>query len=170
MDVAQLFLARSRYYLREEYRTKLHKAVAVLPPEALWSRANDASNSPGNVLLHLTGNVRQWIVAGVGGAADTRHRAAEFTATAGPDAATLLAELDAVLDDADAVLAGLTAEALLERRTVQARDVTVLEAVYHVVEHFALHLGQLVLLAKQHAPGAIRFYEDAGGLARPVWR
>jgi uncharacterized damage-inducible protein DinB len=170
MDIAQLFLERSRYYLREEYRTKLHKAVAAIPAQALWARANDASNSPGNLLLHLAGNVRQWIVAGVGGAPDSRHRAAEFAATTGPDAATLLAALDAVVDEADAVLARLTADALLERRTIQGRDVTVLEVVYHVVEHFALHLGQLVLLAKQHAPGAVHFYEDAGGLARPVWR
>ena len=44
-----------------------------------------------------------------------------------------------------------------------------LEAIYHVVEHFSLHLGQIVLLAKLHTPGAIEFYEDAGGLARPVW-
>ena len=54
-------------------------------------------------------------------------------------------------------------------RTIQGRDTTVLEAVYHVVEHFALHLGQVILVAKIHAPGAVRFYEDAGGLARPLW-
>jgi uncharacterized damage-inducible protein DinB len=114
--------------------------------------------------------VRQWIVSGVGGAPDDRYRAAEFSARDGADAATLLAALDAVVDEADAVLAGLTPAALMERRVVQGRDVTVLEVVYHVVEHFALHLGQLILLAKEHAPGSIQFYEDAGGLARPRWR
>ncbi len=77
--------------------------------------------------------------------------------------------LDA-LADADAVLGGLTAERLLEARTIQGRDVTVLEAVYHVVEHFSMHTGQIILLTKLHAPGAVRFYEDAGGLARPIWR
>ena len=169
-DLATLFLARSRGYLGDEYRTKLHRAVAAIPPEALWARPNDASNSAGNLLLHLAGNVRQWIVSGVGGAPDARHRAAEFEARAGEDAATLLARLDAVLDEADAVLARLDAAALLERRTIQARDLTVLECVYPVVEHFALHLGQLVLIAKAHAPGAIRFYADEGGLARPLWR
>ena len=170
MDLAELFVARSRYYLREEYRAKLHRAVGALPPEALWARPHDASNSAGNLLLHLAGNVRQWIVCGVGGVPDDRYRAAEFTARDGPDAPTLLAALDAVVDEADAVLAGLTPAVLLERRVVQGRDVTVLEVVYHVVEHFALHLGQLILLAKEHAPGSIQFYEDAGGLARPRWR
>ena len=170
MDLAQLFVARSRYYLREEYRAKLHRTVEALPADALWWRANEHANSAGNLLLHLAGNVRQWIVSGVGGAPDTRHRAGEFTARAGADGPTLLAELDAVLDAADAVLAGLTAESLAERRHIQGRELTVLEAVYHVVEHFALHLGQLILIAKQHAPGTIHFYEDAGGLARPLWR
>ena len=50
-----------------------------------------------------------------------------------------------------------------------APELSVLEAVYHVVEHFSLHLGQIIFIAKLHAPGGVRFYEDAGGLARPLW-
>jgi hypothetical protein len=80
-----------------------------------------------------------------------------------------LAGLDAVLTEVDAVLARLTSDDLMSTRTIQGRDVTVFEAVYHVVEHFSFHLGQIVLVAKMHAPGAIQFYEDAGGLARPIW-
>ena len=59
---------------------------------------------------------------------------------------------------------------LFRSRRVQARDVTVLEAIYQVVQHFALHLGQIILVAKAEVPGAIKFYEDAGGAARPIWR
>ena len=169
MDLASTFVDRSRYYLATEYRIKIRAAVESLPQGALWSRPNPESNSVGNLLLHLAGNVRQWIVAGVGGAADTRDRAGEFAAREGVDAATLLAALDGVLHDADAVIARLSAADLASSRTIQGRDVSVLDAVYHVVEHFAGHLGQIVLIAKLHSPGAIRFYEDAGGLARPVW-
>ena len=140
-----------------------------MPPEAIWWRANDQSNSVGNLLLHLAGNVRQWIVCGVGGAADVRDRASEFAAQAGGNADELLATLDRALDDVDAVLARLTPGDLASRRTIQGREITVLEAVYHVVEHFSLHLGQIILVAKMHAPGAVRFYDDAGGLARPIW-
>jgi uncharacterized damage-inducible protein DinB len=68
------------------------------------------------------------------------------------------------------VIAALSATTLLERRTIQGREVTVLDAVYHVVEHCSLHTGQIILLTKLHAPGRIQFYEDAGGLAVPVWR
>jgi len=169
MDLAQTFIARSRYYLQTEYRTKIRAAVEALPPDALWWRANDQSNSIGNLLMHLAGNIRQWIVAGVGRAPDRRNRDAEFAARGGATAAELLDALDAALDEVDAVIAKLTPDDLASRRTIQGREVSVLEAVYHVVEHFALHSGQIILVSKMHAPGAVRFYDDTGGLARPLW-
>jgi len=169
-DLAARFVSCSRAYLGDEYRIKIRRAVEALPPDALWWRPHDEANSAGNLLLHLAGNVRQWIVSGVGGAPDARHRASEFEARDGDDAATLLARLDATLDEADAVIASLTPARLAERVAIQGRDVMVLDAVYHVVEHFSLHLGQLILLAKTLSPGSVRFYEDAGGLARPIWR
>lgn len=164
------FIAQSRFYLATEYRAKIRAAVEALPPGAVWRRDNEQSNSIGNLLLHLSGNVRQWIVSGVGGAPDARDRAAEFAARSGQGGAELLAALDRTLDDADAVLASLSPADLASTRTIQGRPLTVLEAVYHVVEHFSMHVGQIILLAKQHAPGAVQFYEDAGGLARPIWR
>jgi uncharacterized damage-inducible protein DinB len=168
--VGGTFLEKARYLLLTEYRTKIRLAVEALPEDALWWRANDQSNSVGNLLLHLTGNVRQWMVSGVGGAPDIRHRAAEFAATDGPPRTELLANLNHTLDEVDRVLGALTPESLLERRTIQGRDVTVLDAIFICVEHFSMHLGQIILLAKLRAPGAVQFYEDAGGLARPVWK
>ena len=67
------------------------------------------------------------------------------------------------------MLASLTEADLVTTRTIQGRDVTVFEAVYHVIEHFSMHVGQIILVAKIHSPGAVQFYEDAGGLARPLW-
>ena len=169
MDLAQTFIARSRYYLQAEYRTKIRAAVEALPPEALWWRPNEQSNSVGNLLMHLAGNIRQWIVAGVGRAPDRRNRDGEFAARSGATAAELLDRLDTTLDEVDAVIAKLTPDDLASRRTIQGREISVLEAVYHVVEHFALHSGQIILVSKMHAPGGFRFYDDAGGLARPLW-
>jgi uncharacterized damage-inducible protein DinB len=169
-QACRLFLERARYLLLTEYRTKIRLAVEALPEDALWWRANDQSNSVGNLLLHLTGNVRQWMVSGVGGASDIRHRAAEFSAVDGPRRAELLANLNHTLDEVDRVLGASTPESLLERRTIQGRDVTVLDAIFICVEHFSMHLGQIILLAKLRAPEAVQFYEDAGGLARPVWK
>jgi len=165
----EIFLERARYFLGTEYRTQLRLAVEALPEDAAWWRANNQSNSVGNLLLHLNGNVRQWILGGVGRQPGERHRAAEFAARTGPPAATLLADLNGTLDEVDRVLAALTAGDLLGSRTIQGRDTTVLAAVFHVVEHFSQHLGQIILITKVCAPGAINFYEDAGGLATPVW-
>ena len=170
MTAGQAFLERARYFLGTEYRTQLRLAVEALPADALWWRANEQSNSVGNLLLHLNGNVRQWILGSVGGQPNARHRAEEFAARTGPPAATLLADLDRTLDEVDRVLAALTDADLLQPRTIQGRDVTVLGAVFHVVEHFSQHLGQIILIAKLRAHGAINFHEDAGGLATPLWQ
>jgi uncharacterized damage-inducible protein DinB len=167
--LADAFLERSRYYLCTEYPAKLAAAVAVLPADRLWWRPNDSVNSVGNLLLHLAGNVRQWIVSGVGGAPDVRDRGAEFAAQGGASADELLAQLNDVLRESGAVLDRLTPDALLEPRTIQGRTPTVLEAVFHVVEHFSTHVGQILWITKSVAPGALELYDDAGGLARPTF-
>jgi len=169
MDLAQRFVDRSRHYLTYEYPTKIQRCLDVLPASALWQRANESSNSIGNLLLHLSGNVRQWVVCGISGAPDVRQRSEEFAANDGADAATLMSALRDTLRDTDAVLAALTSRVLSESRTIQGRDVTVFDAVYHVVEHFSTHTGQIILLTKAAAAGSISFYADAGGKAVPTW-
>jgi uncharacterized damage-inducible protein DinB len=168
--IASGFLAHSRWLLVTEYPTKLRACLEALPADALWRRPAPGANTIGNLLLHLNGNVRQWIISGVGGADDVRARDAEFAAIDGETAGELLAKLERTLNEADAVLARLTPDDLLSRRFVQSRDITVLEAVYHVTEHFGMHTGQVILLTKLIAPGTLRFYDDADGQAVPVWR
>ncbi len=168
-DLATRFLERSRYYLGVEYPAKIREALATLPDDRLWWRPNDAANSAGNLVLHLAGNVRQWVVSGIGGALDVRDRDAEFAATGGWDRERLTAHLDAACRDAVEVIARLDAAALGATRTIQGRETSVFAALYHVVEHFAGHTGQLILIAKWCTPGAVRFYDDGGGLARPTF-
>ena len=171
MSIAASFLDRSRYYLCREYPTKIRAAVEAMPADRLWWRPNEQSNSVGNLLLHLSGNVRQWIVSGVGGQSDVRKRNMEFAARGGATAAGMLDGLDATLREVDDVLRALLPSELLERRSIQGRDTTVMEAVYHVVEHFAGHTGQIIWIAKMSAPGAVKFYEDGDGTATPLfWR
>ncbi|MBA2707929.1 MAG: DUF1572 family protein [Gemmatimonadaceae bacterium] len=163
------FIQQSRYYLTEEYPTKLRLALAALPDDVIWRRANESSNSIGNLIVHLAGNVREWIVCGIGGAPSTRNRALEFSRRDGPGAEEVLAQLDHSIRDADRVLAALDPFDLDRACTIQGRQTTALTAVYHVVEHFAMHSGQIILLAKAYAPGTIRFYDDRGDLAIPLW-
>jgi uncharacterized damage-inducible protein DinB len=164
-----LFLERSRYYLAGEYPEKIRQCVAALPAEELWKRSNESSNSIGNLLLHLAGNIRQWIVGGVGGTPVQRDRAAEFAARDGPDARTLLDDLESAVRDADAVIAGLSESDLVRSCTIQGRETSVLAAIYHVVEHFAMHTGQIVLITKERAPESICFYDDSVANATPLW-
>ena len=167
--IAEIFLSRSRYWLTKEYPIKIRRCIEAVPDSAIWARSDEGSNSIGNLLVHLAGNVTEWIVGGVGGKTYERHRSAEFAQKEGQNGYALLDNLERVLRDADSVLAGLTEADLAHSIMIQNRDTNVLGAIYHVVEHFAMHTGQIILLAKAHAPGKIQFYEDAGGLAQPVW-
>ncbi len=87
----------------------------------------------------------------------------------GPDVDELLELIDSAVRDADVVMAALDPGRLDRELVIQGRTTTVLAAVYHVVEHFSMHAGQIILIAKIHAPGSVKFYEDALGLAIPLW-
>src|SRR5436853_5152539 len=103
-------LAALRVRITRVLPAQIRDCVGKLTDEQIWWRPNEASNSIGSLLLHLSGNVRQWIVAGVGGAPDTRTRAAEFAAQQTLDKQALLMQLSATLAEVDAVLASLAAQ------------------------------------------------------------
>ncbi len=169
-ETSQAFIDRSRRYLSAEYLPKIRLCLDHLTDDDVWWRANDASNSIGNLILHLAGNARQWIVSGVGRMPDARDRQAEFDQREVIPAAELLARLTGTIAEVDAVLATVPPADLQKPRRIQGCDVTVLEAIYHVVEHFAMHTGQIILLAKMRSPAGISFYDVRDGVARPRWR
>jgi uncharacterized damage-inducible protein DinB len=158
-SVSQLYLALACRHLKEDFMPKIRKCVHNLSDEEVWWRPNDHSNSVGNMLLHLDGNVRQWIISGVGQTGDTRVRDLEF-AEQGPIAkADLLERLESTVREAVEVLQSLGSEALLQKRHIQIYDTTVLEAVFHVVEHFSGHTGQIIYVTKMLRDQDCRFYD-----------
>lgn len=163
------FVERSRYYLAYEYPTKIRLALEPLDETQIWKRENSDSNSIGNLMLHLAGNVRQWIVGGIGGEPCDRDRQAEFAASGGVTRVELLSKLAASVTDADRVIARLREEDFEREVTIQGRDTTVFAAVYHVVEHFSMHTGQIIMLAKMYSTRPLRFYDNANGIAVPLW-
>jgi uncharacterized damage-inducible protein DinB len=169
MDIGAAFLAQSREYLTGHYLPKILASIEWLSEDELWWRPNEASNSVGNLILHLSGNVRQWIVSGVGGAPDHRERDGEFSQRDPLPKAELIATLTRAVREADAVIAGVSRSALGEPRLIQGREVTVLEAIYHVVEHFSTHVGQIVMIAKQRSGKDLAFYRVEDGIARAAW-
>jgi uncharacterized damage-inducible protein DinB len=152
-SIANLFIQKSRSYLSESYLPKLEKALAPLSDEEIWWRANDASNSIGNLLLHLDGSTRMWVISGVGGVPDTRDRQQEFDERNPLSGSELVARLKATVAEADGVIAGVAEQRLGETIQVRKNTLTVLASIYHAVEHFSMHTGQILMLAKMRTGG-----------------
>jgi uncharacterized damage-inducible protein DinB len=160
LDVPAAFLDFSRQQLTAEYWPRLRSTVESLSDEQVWWRPNESSNSVGNLLLHLNGNVRQWLVSSFRRLTDQRDRPAEFNAQDVIPASVLLERLDATMNEASNVLASLTESDLLETFNIQGYSVTGLHAVYHVVEHFGMHYGQIVYIAKLLRAQDLGFYRE----------
>jgi uncharacterized damage-inducible protein DinB len=165
-DTATLFIEHSRKKLFEEWWPRLRLTVEKLTDEQLWWRPNEASNSIGNLLLHLDGNVRQWIVTSFRRQEDRRDRPAEFAEKAGGAPAAVLARLGATMEEAAEVLSRLTEDDLLAAMEIQGYHVTGLVAVYQVVEHFGLHYGQIVYIAKSLEGKDLGFYKELNKTGR----
>jgi hypothetical protein len=168
-NFSQQFLDQSRRLLTDSYLPRIEGCVEGLSEEQIWWRANPHSNSIGNLMLHLSGNVRQWIMSGIGGRPDVRDRQDEFDECSPIPCAELLSRLRDTVMEADHVLASVDPECLLEPRRIQTYDVTVLQAIYTVVEHFSMHTGQIIVLAKMWK-GDLGFYDLSHGQPRPTWR
>lgn len=154
LDVALLTDARA--FLRSGYLVKIERCLDLLGEDDIWWRANDASNSIGNLLLHLDGSTRMWMLRVAGGRQIVRDRDAEFAERGPIPKAALLARLRSTLAEVDEVLAGLDEATLLERRQSTQGEVTILWAVLHAVEHFAMHTGQIITLTKLRTGSALR--------------
>jgi len=166
VELAALFLRFSSEKLLGQYWPRLRRCVESLTNEQVWWRPNDASNSIGNLVLHLNGNVRQWLVASFNRYEDGRNRPAEFSERDGIPASALLEKLAATMDEASAVLARLTADDLLAPYEIQGYNVRGLDAVYQVVEHFGLHYGQIAYIAKSFSGRDLGFYRELSKTGR----
>ncbi len=154
------FTKESARYLGEIYLPRLRKAVETLPERDLWWRPHGGATSVGNLLLHLEGNIRQWILSSLGGVPDRRRRAEEFARREGGTKEEILAALARTIEEAAKVIGKQTG---LDRRLViQGSETSVHSAIYHVVEHLSWHVGQIVWIAKMRAGEAhgIAFYDD----------
>ena len=156
----KLFLEFSRAKLLKQYWPRMRECVESLTDEQVWWRPNDASNSVENLLLHLNGNVQQWLVVPFSGMEDRRNRPAEFGQRDAIPRAALLETLGATLQRASEVLARLTEADLVAMFDIQGFHVSGLEAVYQVVEHFGQHHGQIVYITKMLRAADLGFYSE----------
>lgn len=140
------------------FATRIETCLGMLNEEQIWARGNQNENAIGNLVLHLCGNVRQWIIANIGAQRDLRERDAEFSARGGLSTADLLERLRGTVTEAIALIDTVTPQRLLDRRVIQGYDVSMLEAIYHVVEHFTLHAGQIIFATKMLTGTDLGFY------------
>jgi uncharacterized damage-inducible protein DinB len=150
-------IAPAEHVLSEVYLPRILACLELLSPEQLWWRANEASNSVGNLVLHLTGNVRQWIISGLGGATDERQRDREFSEHGPLPRRVLAGRLRNTVREACRCLHGLSAEDMARVYIIQKFRVTGMEAVFHVAEHFSHHAGQIILLTKMATGRDLKF-------------
>lgn len=168
-SVPKAFVDQARTLLSEDYLPKLERCLEQLTDEQIWWRANEKSNSIGNLLLHLSGNARQWIVSGLGGAADGRVRSQEFAERRVIPRAELQATLRQTLAEVDSALANFDHAKLLNQYSIQGTTVTALEAIFHVTEHFSMHTGQIILLTKLMVEKDLKFYDFSSGAPAHTW-
>jgi uncharacterized damage-inducible protein DinB len=157
MSVESLFLQFSVNKLAQ-LADRIEICLRKLNEDQIWARGGDNENAIGNLALHLAGNVRQWIISSLGNNPDSRDRDSEFDARGGYAAVELSANLRGTVEQATQIISGLTSAQLTRMYVIQNDSVSGVEAVYHVVEHFAQHTGQIIFATKMLTGEDLGFY------------
>lgn len=154
--LARLFLAEARGTF-DRYERRITKCLVQLSDEEIWWRPNEASNSVGNLVLHLCGNIRQWIISGIGQTPDVRERDQEFAQRQSIPRGKLVAHLRSTMREARRVLDRVNAEILAHEYSIQGFRLSGLNAISHVYEHFSHHAGQIIYITKMKHAKDLRF-------------
>jgi hypothetical protein len=157
MSIESEFLTFSADKLTQ-LSTRIETCLDKLTPEQIWTRHSDSENAIGNLVLHLAGNLRQWVISGAGGEPDVRKRDEEFAARGGMEPAELKERLRSSVEGAAKVLRSLPPARLGEAVSIQGFHLTVLAAIYHAVEHFSMHTGQIIFATKFLTGSDLAFY------------
>jgi uncharacterized damage-inducible protein DinB len=129
-----------------------------LSEEQIWLRPNKASNSIGNILLHLCGNIGQYVISSLGNQPDIRERDKEFSTQGGFNKEELLAKLTDTLTKAITIMRNTDETRLLKIHSVQGFDYTGIGIIVHITEHYSHHTGQIIFWTKQLTGNDLGFY------------
>ena len=154
----QLFTTEIKRRLFEESQLRLERCLNELSETDIWWRPNENSNSVGNLVLHLCGNARQWILTGLGGATDQRKRQAEFDERGPVSRAELIQKVQQLMSEINVVLDRLTPADIERPIVVQGFNETGMSILIHVVEHFSYHVGQMAYIVKARLDKPTNFY------------
>lgn len=154
----QEFIAHSIYRIDESQRM-IHQSMEILDEDDMWKRANNSSNSIGNLILHLCGNLTQYGISSLSSVPDMRKRDEEFNSMGGVTKSDLLEKLDAVIVLVKENIAACSIEQLLKIRTVQSFTMSGIGVIIHLVEHLSYHTGQIAFWTKILKDQDLGFYE-----------
>ena len=152
------FLEQSAYRIGLNY-PRIKTCIDMLSDTELWLRPNSSSNSIGNLVLHLCGNMTQYIVSALGNNDDNRNRDSEFSANDGFTAAELLEKMKEVNDRCIKIISALDDKQLTADYEVQGYTMSGIAIVIHVTEHYSYHTGQIVFLTKSLKDTDTGFYK-----------
>ncbi|MEQ9375796.1 MAG: DinB family protein [Imperialibacter sp.] len=155
VEVKQHAIMRMR-----ENTQKIAKCIDQLSEEEIWQRPNTSSNSMGNLILHLCGNITQYIISSLRGKEDCRVRDEEFGAKGGYTKKELQLRLESTVAQAIEVIQTISDEELLRLRPVQAYEFSGVGNVIHAVEHYSYHTGQIAFWTKQVRNKDLGFYAE----------
>lgn len=154
----QEIIENALYRLNEGTRM-IVSSIQLLNNEEIWNKPNASSNSIGNLILHLCGNMHQYIIAALGDAPDIRERDSEFSADPGYSTEELLTMLKKKVALVKETIASCTIENMLRTREVQGFHLSGIGIILHVVEHYSYHTGQIAYWTKILKDQDLGFYD-----------
>ena len=159
MNISKEFTQQSTYYLSLN-PSRIEKCLHQLNEDQVWKKPNSNTNSVGNLILHLCGNITQYAHSSLGNKKDERHRDLEFSIEGGFSKKELLEKITWVTEKAIQIIENISDEELLRQRKVQGFDHTGISIIIHMTEHFSYHVGQIAFFTKLLSDKDLGFYED----------
>jgi uncharacterized damage-inducible protein DinB len=159
-QITEALVREVKYRLYDESMRRIRLCLDQLSEDQVWWRPNEDSNSVGNLLLHLSGNMRQWVYTGLGGHPDSRKRQQEFDERTHLSKEQLWETLNTTMQDLAPVMDAVTPADLMTKRPVQTFEESGLTILVHVTEHFSYHTGQIAWITKMLKARQLGFYEN----------
>ena len=141
------FVNQSVYRI-DENTPRIQKCLDILSEDEVWHQPNASSNSIGNLILHLCGNIQQYAVSSLSYNEDTRLRDLEFSTKGGFSKSQLMQKLITIIENSKAVIKNLNEEEFLKYRSVQGFNFSGIGIIIHITEHYSYHTGQIALITK----------------------
>jgi len=154
-ELGRALLDEARERLVKGFPAQVAACVSLLADDQIWWRANEGSNSVGNLVLHVCGSSRHFLGRGLGGSDYRRDRPHEFAERGPLPKDHLLQLIRETAEETARVLDGLHPERLLEIGDRAGEPFTALALVQRTTHHWAVHTGQIVYAAKMLQSGAV---------------